>query len=265
LVCHNLSDFQRDFGFEQRLNTKRFQYHWIIDGQLAAMAGGKIYVWSGEKWTTLKTKFPLKRQPKLFEDDDFIAFGDCYGEWGGTIYFFEKASGSIYFTESTCTNSVSKEKGKYLILSHLGHMTGSSEIKLVENPRNLTKAKKSEINKTKGGQALGYADQSGAFEKILGFYWIQIFSGFRYNNRQLYLIYLNDLTFLAEIHGTEIEIVHPLFYDKIYTHNPVTTTYSNHTLINFDFYGTALDREVSVMIVSRGKITKLDWNENHSR
>ena len=69
------------------------------------------------------------------------------------------------------------------------------------------------------------------------------------------------MTFLAEIKGTEIQIVHPLFEKPFYTHQPVTTAYGNYILVNLDFYGVALDKEVSVIIVGQNKITKMDWNE----
>jgi hypothetical protein len=251
---------ERDFDFEKKLNTKRFRYHWIVNDKLAAFAGGIIYVWNG-KWTHLKTKFPLEKQPKLFEDSEFIVFGDCIGEFGGTIYFFEKVTGDIFFTESTCANSVFKKDNKYLVLAQLGHGTGFTEIKSIDNPRKLTKAKKSEIGKTKEGGALGYSDKSEAYQKLLDLYGIQIFSTFNYQGRQLYIVRLNEMTFLAEIKGTEIQIVNPLFEKAFYTHQPVTTTYGNYALVNLDFYGVALDKEVSVIIVGQNRITKVDWNE----
>lgn len=43
-VCHKLETMERDFGFEKKLNTRKFKYHWILDGKLAALAGGGIYV-----------------------------------------------------------------------------------------------------------------------------------------------------------------------------------------------------------------------------
>jgi len=259
-VCYKVENMERDFEFEKKLNTKRFRYHWIVDNKLVAFAGGAIYVWNG-KWTNLKTKFPLGKQPKLFEDSEFIVFSDCNGEFGGTIYFFEKISGDIFFTESTCANSVYKKNNKYLVLAQLGHAMGFTEIKSIDNPRKLTKAKKSDIEKTKEGEALGYLDKSEAYQKLLDLYSIQIFSTFNYQGRQLYIVRLNEMTFLSEIKGTEIEIVNPLFEKAFYTHRPVTTIYGDYTLVNLDFYGIALDKEVSVIIVGHNKIIKLDWNE----
>jgi hypothetical protein len=264
-VCHNLLTLQRDSDFESILNTKKFKYHWIINNELSALSGNTIYIWNNNKWEKLKTKFPINKQPKLFEDDEFIVFGDCHGEWGGTVYFFDKVSCEVYFTESTCANSVYKKEGKYIVLAHLGHMIGSSDIIEIENPRNLTKAKKNEINKTRDGEALGYANKSKAYNKLLEFYGIQLFSTFKYQERQLYIVYLNEMTFLAEIKETEIQIVHPLFNNEIYTHQPVTNSYGKYILINLDFYGTALDKEVSVIVVDDNSIIKLDWNEKQSQ
>lgn len=81
-ACFKLDSFERDTKLENKLNTKKFKYHWIIDKQLGALSGNLIYKWNGNKWIKHKDYFPLKNQPKLFEDDEFIVFGDCHGEWG---------------------------------------------------------------------------------------------------------------------------------------------------------------------------------------
>jgi len=211
-VCHSLSDFKRDLVFEEKLNSRKFKYHWIIDDMLGAISGNSLFIWKGTKWVKNKTEFPLKSQPKLFEDNEFVVFSDCHGEWGGTVYFYDKANGETYFTESTCANSVIKKDDSYLVLAHLGHISGLTEIKAIKDPRKLTQAKKSETNNTKNGQALGYADSSKAYNKILDYSGIQLFSTFKYLDRQLFIVHLNDLTFLAEIIENDIQIVHPLFF-----------------------------------------------------
>lgn len=264
-VCHSLVNKKRDLSFEQKLNMKKFKYHWMVDDELGAISGNTVYIWDDNKWNKSNSKFPLKKQPKLYEDDEFVVFRDCHGEWGGTVYFFDKTSGETFFTESTCTNTVTKRNGKYMVLAHLGHMIGSSEIKSITNPHKLTKAKKREINKTKNGEVLDYTDTSDASKTLLDIYGIQIFSAFEYESRQLYIAHLNQLTFLAEIEGAEIRMVHPLFDNEIYTHNPITSAYEKYTLVNLDHYGTALDKEVSVIIIDGKNITKIDWNEDHSR
>ena len=264
-VCHNLLNFERDLTFEKILNTKKFKYHWIINNKIGARSiGGKTYIWDNNKWIKLETNFPLKKQPKLFEDKEFIVFGDCHGEWGGTVYFFDKISKVTYFTESTCTNSVFKKDGNYIVLADLGHMIGSTEIKMIENPRLLSKAKKGEINKVKNGKALGYNEKSEAFKKVSDYHNIQFLSTFKYGERQLFICHLmeDELTFLAEIKENEIQIVHPFFNNGINFHNQVTSPFGESTLINIASYDTALDKEVSVIMIENNKIIKIDWNEN---
>ena len=264
-ACFKLGNFERNKKLENKLNTKKFKYHWIINNQLGAISGSSIFLWNGNKWIRYKESFPLKNQPKLFEDNEFIVYRDCHGEWGGTVYFYEKKTSKTFFTESTCANSVIKRKNGYEVLAKLGHGSGSAEIKVIDDPRKLTLAKDKKINTTIKGEALGYTDKSNAYEKKLDFYGIQIFSSFNYKNKELYIVHLEDLTFIAEIKNNEIEIIHPLFFNDLYTHNPITTQYGDYTLINLDFYGTGLYREISVIIINGSKITKLDWNENHSR
>lgn len=264
-ACFKLDNFERDTNLESELNTRKFKYYWIINNQLGGLSGNSIYVWNGSKWIKSKNSFPLKNQPKLFEDDEFIVYRDCHGEFGGTVYFYEKLTTKTFFTESTCANSVIKSKNGYEVLAHLGHDNGFSEIKMINDPKKLTFAKETEINTTVKGAALGYTDKSNAFEKKLDFYGVQIFSSFIWKNKELFIVHLADLTFIAEIKNNEIEIVNPLFFSDLYTHNPITNKYGEYTLMNLDHYGTGLEREISVLIIKGNKITKLDWNENHSR
>ncbi|OYQ43695.1 hypothetical protein CHU92_03045 [Flavobacterium cyanobacteriorum] len=180
------------------------------------------------------------------------------------MYFFEKATLTTYFTESTCANSVLKDANGYNVLSHLGHGDGFSEIKTVSKPTELTLAKSSKIGKIFKGAALGYTDKSNSFTKKLDLNGIQIFSSFNYKGKLLFMVHLAKLTFIAEIMDNEIKVVHRLFFNGLYTHHPITTIYGNYTLINLDHYSTGLHREISVLLITDNKITKLDWNMRHN-
>jgi hypothetical protein len=263
--CLNLEDQTRDTELEKKINKRKFKYHWIINGQLGGIAGNSILVWNGDKWKKHRDAFPIKNQPILFEDEKFIVFSDCSGEFGGTVYFFEKSSSKTYFTESTCAVTVTKDTTGYLVLSSLGHGMGSAEIKSIDDPTKLSIADPDKIRSFKNGMAYGYADKSKAYTIRTEFRGLQLFSSFTHNHKTLYIVNLPEITFLAEIDGTEIKVVHPLFYNDLYTHNPVTKTYGKYTLINLDFYGIGLEREIGVLVISDHKITKIDWNEKHNR
>lgn len=95
-ACFNLDNFKRNAKLEEKLNTKQFKYHWVIDNKLGGISGNTIFLWNGSKWTKFKDNFLLKNQPKLFEDENFFVYGDCFGEWGGTVYFFEKSTSKTF-------------------------------------------------------------------------------------------------------------------------------------------------------------------------
>ena len=264
-VCHKIPSMERDIEFEKEINTKRFEYHWIIEGKLVGRVKDKYYFLDSEnKWTKYDRFIPLKNQPKLFEDNNYISFCDCHGEWGGTVYFYNKLTGKIHFTEATCANSIIK-KDEYLVLSHLGHMFGSSELKSISFPDKLSQTDIDKVNTTYKGEALGYTDKSTEYKIVFDYYGIQIFSSFPYQERIIYVVYWNERTFLAEIENDVIKIVNPLFNRELYTHDPITTAYKDIVLMNLDFYGIAREREVSCIIIKNEQLIKLDWNEEHSR
>jgi hypothetical protein len=266
-VCHNLNNYQRNQIFENKLNSKKFKYLWLIDDKLYAsnksFIFGGLFQWTGEKWKRAEILNPVKEQPILYSNKEFIVYRKCSGEFGGTIYFYDRKSKKTYYTELTCSNTVTKKDGQYRILGHLGHMSGTSEIKVITDPRKLDKANNKQLKLESGN--LGYQGKSNAFDKPLDFYGIQLFSTFKIADRQVFLTYFNERTFLTEINDKEVEIVNPLLNNDKYTHDPITRKYGKYTLISMDHYGTAKDREVSIMIIENNKVTLIDWNENHSR
>ncbi|NVN96500.1 MAG: hypothetical protein HXX18_14585 [Bacteroidetes bacterium] len=281
-VCHSIPALTRDTEFERKVNTKKFQYHWLLDNKLVGISDDKYYYLNSDNvWLDYTASVPFTGQPKLFEDSSYISFCDCHGEWGGTVYFYNKTTKKIYFTEATCANSILKKNNEYLVLSHLGHMEGSTELKAITNPdklslvdlKNTNKPFQGQLslvdlenmNKTFQVQALGNADSSKAANTIFEYYDIQIFSSFTYQGKTLYLVYWRDKTFLAELKNNTIQIVNPLFNRELYTHNPITTNYDNTILMNLDYYGIAREREVSCIIIKDNQLIKFDWNEKHSR
>jgi hypothetical protein len=266
-ACYDLT-MNRDMEFERKLNEKTFKYHWIIDNTLVAKSDDSLYTWAEEKgWVSFQNKNPMEDQPKLFEDNRYVVYFHCHGEFGGTIYFYDKLTEDIYVTEATCPNSVNKQDNKYLVLSTLGHMMGNMELKSIANPSTLPKLKDLKKLKLEGWAKsnIGYADSSNNSKKEFEYYGILSFSSFKRKGELLYWIHWNDFNFLAAIDNNIISVVDPLFIkDEIYTHDPVTATYDHGVvLMNFDFYGLGREREVSLILVDKDTITKVDWNENH--
>lgn len=263
-VCHSIPSMSRDIAFEEKINTKRFNYHWFINDELIGISDNEYYFYDPVNgWSKYDLPLPIKDQPVLFDDDFYLCFRDCYGEWGGTVYFFDKATHKIYYTEATCANSVLKSDGNYFVLSHLGHMMGSARLKEIPNPAKLSVVDPEDINKTVDGQALGYTDKSNASQPVFKYLGIQIFSSFIYNNKTVYMVNWRKATFLAEIDNNRISIINPLFNNDLYTHDPITRSYGNTVFMNLDFYGIGRYQEISGIIIQGDTLIKYDWNQQH--
>jgi hypothetical protein len=252
----------RDTAFEKKINTRKFKYHWLIDDKLVGISGDRYYIFDMENgWIKYHLSLPIKDQPILFDDESYMCFRDCHGEWGGTIYFFDKATHKIHYTEATCANSVLKNSNGYLVLSHLGHMFGFTQLKKISNPAKLPTVETRDINKTVNGEALGYTDKSNTAQTILDYFEILIFSSFILDNKMIYVVNWRDSTFLAEIENDVIKIINPLFNNDLYTHDPITRSYGEITLMNLDFWGIGQEREVSGIIIQGKTLIKYDWNQ----
>jgi hypothetical protein len=264
-VCHLIPSMDRDISLEKTLNTKQFQYHWLINNKLVGYSEGKYYYLNSDnQWIRYKGLIPIKNQPKLFEDETYISFCDCNGEWGGTVYFYNKASQKVYFTKATCANTIFKQGDKYFVLSQLAHMTGRSTLIEIDNPDALSQIKLKNINKPFEEQtALGYSDNSGVAKKIFDYYGILFLSSFTYQDRIIYLTNWRDKTFFAEIDNNAIKIINPLFNEEFYSHNPVTTSYDHMIFINLDSYNRYDHeyREKSCILINNNQLIKINWGE----
>ncbi len=92
--CFWLADFTHDEQLEHQLNTRLWQKHWLIDQQLIALAGKQYYLFDqvAHAWQPYRRKVPFGKRSKLYEDERYLAYDDCRGEFGGTVYFFNKAT-----------------------------------------------------------------------------------------------------------------------------------------------------------------------------
>lgn len=265
-ACHSIETMQRDLSFEDKINSKKFEYHWLIDNKLVGLSQKQYYYLnSDDQWIEYEENIPLWNQPKLFEDDKYIAFCDWGGEFGGTVYFFNKQTGKIYFTEATDANTIYKEDGKYYVLYELGHMTIiRSTLKEIPNPDLLTPISLEDLHKfqrDRENPAIGYSDKSNASRIVFKLEPITFNSSFMYKGRRLYLTGNLRRTFLAEKEDSIIKIVNPLFNNAIVMHYPVTTSYQNTILINRAWYMVGGKREISCFIIRDDELIKFEWNK----
>jgi hypothetical protein len=262
-ACFDL-DFKRDPEVEDALNTMHFDRHWLIGEDFVARSEGKDYLWNGKFWAKYNEPVPMGGRPKLFEDEFYIMYSDCRGEFGGTIYFYEKKTGTTYYTSASCPRSILTHEDGYLITASSMNSFNSIYIK---DPSMLSNLKDTPTIARRTGphENLGYYDSSNHAVHVKDFFWLEAFATLKNGEKTFHILNWREFTFLAELNGNEVTIVNPLFLDhQIYTHHPVTTAYNNGVIVvNLDFYGIGGDREVGLLILKDNVLVKVDWNEEH--
>lgn len=262
-VCYQLSDFARNKDLEKVLNTKKMEYHWVTKDKIYGLYKEKIWFLNQlNNWQLVEADLPLNHQVKLYEDTAYLCYSGCRGEWGGTIYFYNKSNGNTYFTEATCANSIVKTKEGYQVLSHLRHMSGHSDLQLIENPEKLTNLKDLQLKDKR--ITIGSMDTSNHAKTISDFYSISIFSSFKWNDKTHYVVSWKGSTFLAEINGNHIKIVDPLFNSDLIASRPITTQYNDSTvLINLGYYRSTDKEELFMILIKDNQVIRIHWNTKY--
>jgi len=260
-ACLSIDKLKRDINYEKKLNTKQFDYHWLLGGQLVALSKG-IYYWFDTKagWRLYAEPVPFGKQPKFYEDDRYVAYSTCRGEFGGTLYFHDKQTRLTHFSPYVCARSVIRQSDGYYVLASLGHGVGSADLSLIKNPSELPILKRVNKYDTPEADSTQLADvvkPTVLFDKLA----VEFFAGFMFNSRLTYVVSWFGRTFLAEVFDDTIFIKDPLGNNNMDTHEPVTTSYGpNLTLINLGFYMVGGEREISCLLFKRNQLVKIDWN-----
>lgn len=265
-ACYDLKTLTRNQTLEQRLNRQKFQYHWLLDKQLVGLSAGRFFILTAAGiWTPYTVPIPfLVKQPKLFEDERYLSFSTCNGEFGGNVYFYDKQSHQYYLTEATCPNSITKHDGKYWVLASLGHGLSHAGVQIIADPTKLIRRQPTPKSAGAGLALPGYQEKDtppqAKSQTAFFYHGIQMFGSFVRQGQLLYMVNLADRTFLATIENNRVTVVDPLFNSRIYTHHPITTNYgSDLNLMNIDFYGQGREKEVSCLLLTGNQIIRIDW------
>ncbi|GAB3244714.1 hypothetical protein GCM10027346_42600 [Hymenobacter seoulensis] len=268
-ACYTLDNHTRNEDLERRLNTRNYEYHWLVGGQLIGLSHGKYYAFgAANAWVPYTGDVPFNKQPTLFEDERYLSFLTCHGEFGGEVYFYDKHQRRYYLTGATCPNSVFKQDGNYFVLSSLGHGMGSADLQKIADPAKLARWQGSQKPQDREfsprAQALNTSDAS-ASRTVFQYYGLEVFSAFYVRGHRYYMVHWQGRTFLATIAKNVITLVDPLFNDGLYTHYPVTINYGpNVVLMNLHFYGVAGEKEVACLLIAGNDLVKINWTDAKS-
>lgn len=258
-ACYQLPGLERNQDLEQKLNTRKFAYHWVLDSQLVALTTSGHYVsFSQEVWHPYLKPVPLSKQPKLFEDARYIVCTKCNGEWGGEAYFYDKQEHVYYLARATCPDAVVKHDGKYLLLSSLGHMLGSAELQQIDSPTTeLTRW----VGKNKPQErdfSVSYDAKLSQGKSLFDYQQILVESVFPLGHRLIYLVHWRSMSFLATWQNNTFRVVDPLFHAEVSGNQPVTTVYgSDVALISFN---SIEEVEACCLYITSKEAVKINWS-----
>lgn len=90
--------------------------------------------------TTIVDRFNLATETNdslLYEDDTYLVWRTCAGEFGGNAWFKNKRTGTITGCEAQCAIRVDKIENDYYVTASLSHITGSITIIKIPDPAEL--------------------------------------------------------------------------------------------------------------------------------
>jgi hypothetical protein len=101
----------------------------------------------------------------IYEDESYIIERESYGEFGGLVYFRDKATGAKY--EALCPYGIKVNyfQNKYYVTSYLAHLSGFSSIIEIEDPHLLHSASPEQARRTGEIETLPYIQDNKEFLK----------------------------------------------------------------------------------------------------
>lgn len=144
------------------------------------------YFLSNNGWTLLPKK--SLRPNYIYEDDRFVVTSTCSGEWGGSLYFKDKATNQQYECACTCVIDVHKENKIYTVTASLSHMSGFANIFEIDDPLKLKMYDRSYL---KGKKIIykgeGESKSTQGTKQLIDSVGITIAANLNYNSKNYYL------------------------------------------------------------------------------
>lgn len=178
-----------------------------------------------------------KGRTVFFEDDTYSVTKTCSGEWGGTIRFTDKRTNIEYSSESTCPVSVTKRDGEYIITSSLAHLSGSTEIIKISDPKSMNIFQLPPPRKKKGKKVFRYVgdDESKSktgTETLLDSVGVLTLASFVFERELFHVVTDFKKTYIAKIENKKFVIIELICNERTWTYdNDAIVTEDGHIII----------------------------------
>lgn len=296
-VCLDLENFSRNINLEAKLNIKEFDYHLLIDNKLHAFLDSSLWCLDSlNQWEKVDYHLPFNIKTKLYDNNSYIVYGDCHGEYGGTVYFYNRKTKETYFAiTKSCPKTVIETFDSYKVLSYSNcGSDGHTELILIKDPtelKKLTETIQEELN-TRGQITLedlnrmsmirhkkrrnkrNNRENTESKENVSVTQPIKIFhyyshfhfpTTFNLSEKDYYLAnYYKDKSFLATLNNDTISVIEPLLNNMLNTNVIATTQYNNNlVLLNLASWRIGKGKETGLILIKDEEIINLEWNNEH--
>jgi hypothetical protein len=247
----NLDCIHRDYDFEKRINKIKLRDAFVLSDTIYGLDSlGYTFYYNIEKEHWIRKRIPFSNYEPIFENDKYICYSLFHGEFGGYVFFLNKALKRITFTPTSLNTVgiIEKDSGFYIV-SKLDFFHKCAAIDYVENPDLLFNMSDSINNKN-------WSDKSDFFtfktsSPILKNKTINIFfsneklltSGFKINNENLFLLSspnkdkrdynINNLALMKNDSLILVKTLDTIFSQLPATNMEITKKVKNYTIIDF--------------------------------
>jgi hypothetical protein len=263
--CYRLADFSRNPMLEAQLNTRHWDYKWLIDGTVVAQAGRQQWQLAPDgNWHSYNQPLPMGLRPLLLDDQKYLVYGSCMGEFGGQVLFFDKAAGTTHVAAATCPAAVwPSATGGYAISTSLAHMAGSSELRYVANVQALPTFRQAGKKWEALPAQLPVPDTA---HKVPGFSYVGVLlqKAGTWHGQPQYLFRAPGATVLAVPQGDTLLITDPLFQKSLPARG-LTQTYGQHEIISFTDPTAWRASETAAILLQGSEVILLEWHKEKQK
>jgi hypothetical protein len=178
-----------------------------------------------------------KSKPVFFEDDKYLVSKSCSGEWGGTLKFKNKATGVVYACSATCPVSVNKVGTRYIAVSYLAHLSGSTEIVEIAHPESMEVYTLPPPRKKVGKKIIRYVgdDESKSYRgttMLVDSVGVLTLAGFVYQGEFFCIVSDRETTYIGKIENKKIVVVQPIADERLWAYDSeILKTDDGHSMI----------------------------------
>jgi hypothetical protein len=262
----NLDCIHRDYDFEKRINKIKLRDAFVLSDTIYGLDSlGYTFYYNIEKEDWIRKKIPFSNYKPIFENCKYICYSVFHGEFGGLVFFLNKALNRITFTPTSLytVGIIEKDSGFYIV-SKLDFFHERAAIDYVENPdllfnmsdsiNNRNWSDKSDFCIFKTSSPILKNKTRNIFssnEKLL-------ISGFRINNENLFLLSapskdkrdynINNLALMKNDSLILVKTPDTIFSQLPTTNEGITKEVKNYTIIDFVGY---ISKAIKIMELNK--------------